>query len=100
MINKVQVFLSNSLIISEVFITLPTVNSISMITHKSSLLELCTLRAGEQHPPGHGGAHAQQVGGAGGGDVCIVSWHLPKTREHVGTSNLEFETASTYVKGI
>ena len=43
-----------------------------MVTHKGSLLELCTLWAGEHHPPGHGGAHAQQVGGAGGGDVCIV----------------------------
>ena len=71
-----------------------------MITHKSSLLELCTLWAGEHHPSGHGGAHAQQVGGAGGGDVSIVTWHLPRTREYVGTVNLEFETASTYVKGI
>ena len=71
-----------------------------MITHKGSLLELCTLWAGEQHPPGHGGAHAQQVGGAGGGDVSIVACHLPRTREHVGTVNLEFETASTYVNGI
>ena len=70
-------FLSNSLIISEVFLTFLTVNSISMITHKCSLLELCTGWTGEHHPPGHGGAHAQQVGGAGGGDVSIVAWHLP-----------------------
>ena len=71
-----------------------------MITHKCSLLELCTGWTGEHHPPGHGGAHAQQVGGAGGGDVCIVAWHQTRTREHIGTSNLEFETASTYVNGI
>ena len=72
-------FLSNSLIISEVFLTFLTVNSISMITNKSTLLELCPLWAGKQHPPGHGGAHAQQVGGAGGGHVSIVAWHLPST---------------------
>ena len=71
-----------------------------MITHNCSLLELCTLWAGEHHPPGNGGAHAQQVGGAGGGDVSIVAWHLPWAGEHIGTSNLEFETAWTYVKGL
>ena len=60
----------------------------SMITHESSLLELCTQWAGEQHPPGHGGAHAQQVGGAGGGDVSIVAWHQTRTREHIGTADL------------
>ena len=38
---------------------------------------------------GHGGAHAQQVEGAGGGDVCVVAWHLPGTGEHIGTNNLE-----------
>ena len=76
-------FLSNPFIILEVFLTFPTVNSISMITYKSPLLELCTLWAGEHHPPGLGGAHAQHVGGAGGGDVCIVAWHLPRTGEHI-----------------
>ena len=44
-----------------------------MVTHQGSLLELGALWAGELHPPGHGGAHAQQVGGAGGGHVCIVT---------------------------
>ena len=82
-------FLSNPFIILEVFLTFPTVNSISMITHKSSLLELCTLWAGEQHPPGHGGAHTQQVGAAGGGHVSIVAWHLPRTGELIATLNLD-----------
>ena len=44
-----------------------------MVTHQGSLLELGALWAGELHPPGPGGAHAQQVGGAGGGHVCIVT---------------------------
>ena len=60
-----------------------------MVTHKSSLLELCTQLAGEHHPPGHGGAHAQQVGGAGGGDVSIVAWCQTRTREHIRTVDLE-----------
>ena len=82
---------SNPLIISEVFFTLLTVNSISMITHKSYLLELCTLRAGEQHPPGHGGAHAQQVGVAGGGYVSIIAWHLPRTGGLIAIHILELQ---------
>ena len=45
-----------------------------MITHKSSLLELGPWRAGEHDPPGPGGAQAQHVGSAGGGDVSIVTW--------------------------
>ena len=82
-------FLPNPFIISEVFFTVLTVNRVSMITHKGSLLELGTRRAGEQHPPGHGGAHAQQVGVAGGGYVSIVAWHLPRTGELIATHNLE-----------
>ena len=60
-----------------------------MITHKGSLLELCALWAGEQRPPGPGGAHAQQVGVTGGGDVSVVPWCLSKTCEQTGTINLE-----------
>ena len=59
-----------------------------MITHKGSLLELCALWAGEQHPPGPGGAHAQQVGVAGGGDVSIVPWCLSRTGEIIRPVNL------------
>ena len=95
MINKVQMFLPNPFIISEVFFTVLTVNRICMVTHKGSLLELGTRRAGEQHPPGHGGAHAQQVGVAGGGYVSIVAWHLPRTGEHISTHNLELMFIST-----
>ena len=60
-----------------------------MITHKGSLLELCALWAGEQRPPGPGGAHAQQVGGAGGGHVSIVARHFPGTGELIRTLNLK-----------
>ena len=67
-----------------------------MITHKCSLLELCTLWAGEQHPPRHGGAHAQQVGAAGGGDVCIVAWYLPRTGGLIGTHNLELKFTEVF----
>ena len=91
LINKVQVFLPNPLIVSEILLTVLTVNRVSMITHKGSLLELGTRRAGEQHPPGHGGAHAQQVGVAGGGYVSIVAWHLPRTGELISTHNLELK---------
>ena len=82
-------FLPNPFIISEVVLAVPAVNLICMVTHKGSLLELGTRRAGEQHPPGHGGAHAQQVGVAGGGYVSIVAWHLPRTGELIRTHNLE-----------
>ena len=68
-----------------------------MITHKSSLLELCTLWAGEQHPPGHGGAHAQQVGGAGGRHVSIIAWHQTSTGEHIGTICLKKRILSIFV---
>ena len=60
-----------------------------MVTHKGSLLGRCALWAGEQHPPGPGGAHAQQVGGAGGGYVCIVAWCLSRTGELIRTVTLK-----------
>ena len=54
-----------------------------MVTHEGPLLELGPWRAGEQHPSGHGGANAQQVGGAGGGQVSVVASHFPRTRNAV-----------------
>ena len=51
----------NPNIISEVFLTVFTVNRGSMVTHKGSLLELGIWWAGELHPPGPGGAHAPKV---------------------------------------
>ena len=53
--------LHNPNIISEVFLTVFTVNRGSMVTHKGSLLELGIWWAGELHPPGPGGAHAPKV---------------------------------------
>ena len=94
LINKVQVCLTNSLIVSEILLTVLAVNRVSMITHKGSLLELGTRRAGEQHPPGQGGDHAQQVGAAGGGHVSVVAWHLPRTGELISTHNLELKFIS------
>ena len=87
-------FRSNPFIIFEVFLAVLAVNLICMVTHKGSLLELGTRRAGEQHPPGQGGAHAQQVGAAGGGHVSVVAWHLPRTGELISTHNLELKFIS------
>ena len=90
-LDKIQMFLPNPFIISEVFLAVPAVNLICMVTHKGSLLELGTQRAGEQHPPGHGGAHAQQVGVAGGGYVSIIAWHLPRTGGLIAIHILELQ---------
>ena len=76
-------FLSN--LLSPVY----TVNRVCMITYKGSLLELCALWAGEQPPPGPGGAHAQQVGVAGGERVSVVAWCLSRTGELIRTVALK-----------
>ena len=90
LINKVQVFLP-TLIVSEILLAVPAVNRVGMVTHKGSLLELGTRRAGEQHPPGHGAAYAQQVGVAGGGYVSIIAWHLPRTGGLIAIHILELQ---------
>ena len=59
-----------------------------MVTHEGPLLELGPWRAGKQHPPGPGGADAQQVGGAGGGHVSVVARHFPRTGELIRTADL------------
>ena len=67
-----------------------------MVTHEGPLLELGPWRAGEQHPLGHGGAHAQQVGGAGGGQVSVVARYFPGTGELIRKSarNLDLKNIS------
>ena len=61
LIKKVNILLPNPSIIAEVVLTVHTVDRIGMVTHEGPLLELGPWWAGEQHPPGHGGANAQQV---------------------------------------
>ena len=73
----------------KILLTVFTVNIVRMVTHKASLLELCALWAGEQHPPGLGGAHAQQVGGAGGGHVSIVALCHSRAGELIRRCNLK-----------
>ena len=69
----VTMILYTLLVISEIVLAVLTVHRVSMVTHQGPLLELGALWTEELPPPGPGGAHAQQVGGAGGGHVCIVA---------------------------
>ena len=91
LIKNYFVFLPNVEIISEIFVAVLTVHRVSMVTHQGPLLELGALWAGELHPPGPGGAHAQQVGGAGGGYVCIVTRGQTRTGEFIGDRNLKYD---------
>ena len=81
--NEFPLLLSNLPSTFIILLTVFTFNLVFMITYKGSLLKLCALWAGEQHSPGPGRAHAQQVGGAGGGHVSIVAWCLSRTGEFI-----------------